>query len=217
MSGEREGVTKTVHLGVTPWRTAMYMSFIVLALGLADIGVYLGRKYFHRDYLEGTYRFFNFGLEANLPTFISSFFLLGAGILILVIAVHEHRHHTSFWRHWLILGLALVLMSIEMAIIHEGVIGTAINRFSGPGEGLWFYNWYKFYIPVVLVFGLAYVRFLFHLPKKTAILFVLAGSLYLASAIGMEMVESYLSYAQLPGRTLSVLIEESGEMISIVG
>jgi hypothetical protein len=43
-----------------------------------------------------------------------------------------------------------------------------------------------------------------------------AGAAYIGAAIGVEMIESYLTYAQLPGRTLTQLIEESIEMISIV-
>jgi hypothetical protein len=195
----------------------MILSLVVLALGTAHVAVYLERRFLHLDYLQGLYRFFNLGQEANLPTLISSLFLLGAGILILLIAVYERRHDSPSRWHWLVLGVGLVVMSIdELAQLHEGVFGIMLGRLAGQGEGIWYYSWYKLFIPIVILIGLAYIPFLLRLPRKTAILFMAAGAAYIGAAIGVEMIESYLTYAQLPGRTLTQLIEESIEMISIV-
>ena len=49
-------------------------------------------------------------------------------------------------------------------------------------------------IAFVLFVLLAYLRFLFHLPRKTRLLFLGAGGLFVAGAIGMEMLAAGLDY-----------------------
>ena len=213
-----QGISREeIRFWITPRRIVQILSLVVLALAMAHVGVYLERRFYHLDYLKGLYRFFNLGQEANLPTLVSSFLLLGAGILILLIWVYERRQRSPFRWHWFVLGLGFVVMSIdEMAQIHEGIFGIMLGGLAGRGEGIWYYSWTKLFIPIVILIGLAYIPFLLKLPRKTAVLFLVAGGAFVGAAIGIEMVESYLTYAQLPGRTLTQLIEESIEMLSVV-
>lgn len=218
MPGKPNDNKQTVLLQISPGRVAFVLALIVLGLGIAHLAAHFSRTlYAYQDSLEDVYHFVHLGKESNLPTFVSTINLLGAGLLTLAIAAHERRQTNPFARHWWILGLALILMSIdELAMIHEGVIGNLLKNKFGAGEGIWYYSWVKLYIPLVLVFVLFYVRFLFRLPRKTALLFVVAGSGFVLSAIGVEMLEAYLNYSQLQGRIFTVTVEEMGEMMSIV-
>ena len=55
------------------------------------------------------------------------------------------------------------------------------------------------YIGFVLIVGLAYARFLFELPAKTRNLFLIAATLYVEGALGIEMVGGYYS-SQMGGK-----------------
>jgi hypothetical protein len=69
----------------------------------------------------------------------------------------------------------------------------------------------------VVLFVLAYTRFLFHLPRRTAGLFLLAGATFVGGAIGMEMVSGAHIDAGGSDRTYTVLvyIEESLEITGV--
>lgn len=81
------------------------------------------------------------------------------------------------------------------------------------------YVWIVLYAPLVLIFVLAYLRFLLNLPTRTRWLFFIAGFLYVGGALAMEAIGSF--YATLYGTsklTYSLLthIEEILEMLGIV-
>ena len=62
-----------------------------------------------------------------------------------------------------------------------------------------------------MVTGLAYLKFLRHLPRKTRDFFLLAGSIYVGGALGMEMVCGY--HADAVGQRNSIY----GLMASVEG
>lgn len=74
-------------------------------------------------------------------------------------------------------------------------------------------------IPFVLIFVLAYLGFLTHLPTKTRRLFFFAGTLYITGALGVELISGYYadSYGMqnLTYATLTA-IEESLEMFGVI-
>ena len=71
----------------------------------------------------------------------------------------------------------------------------------------------------MVVFVFAYLRFLFGLPARTRRLFLVAGSLYVGGAIGIELVggrHAYLYGTQNMGYEMIVTFEEFLEMMGIV-
>jgi len=72
---------------------------------------------------------------------------------------------------------------------------------------------------VAATFGFAYARFLFHLPAQTRRMFIVAGVLFVAGALGVEQVtEIYLKdhSTNSLGYSLLTAAEEGLEMISVV-
>jgi hypothetical protein len=70
-----------------------------------------------------------------------------------------------------------------------------------------------------MVFGLSYLKFLLHLPAKTRWRFVVAATLYLGGAIGMELIGG--RYADLHGMenlaySMTATVEESLEMAGVI-
>ena len=86
--------------------------------------------------------------------------------------------------------------------------------------GLFHYAWIIPGIIAVVVLVVAYLKFLAHLPKKTRLLFIASGVLYVAGAIGFESVTGlFVESDGTRGGTMWELIatlEELFEMLGIV-
>lgn len=172
---------------------------------------------FSNEEVIGLIRLFDMGQEANLPTYWSALALLAAGILLLLIARAARRLERPFVRHWTLLGLGFIYLSVdEAAQLHEGVVALAWLHFFEPGDGIWHYVWIIPAIAAVSVVLLAYIPFLLHLPRRYAAMFIMAAALFLGGSIGMEMVEATLDFR---GRAslmhVSRLVEETLEIAGV--
>jgi hypothetical protein len=164
----------------------------------------------------GIFLFFSMGQESNLPTYISALNLLLSGVLCGIIAFHEPKLKNRLDWHWVGLSAGLMLMSIdEAAKIHEGIVGVFLEMYIGRGTGIFYYLWYLVYIPIVVIASFLYFPFLKRLPLRYSSRFCLAALVFLGGAIGLEMLESVLKYAQI-NTAISILFEETFEMLGIV-
>ena len=87
------------------------------------------------------------------------------------------------------MGLAATFLFLsidEMLGFHERLIEPTRSVLNA--SGLLFYAWVVPYAVGVVVFLAVYLRFLFRLPRRTAVLFVIAGAIFVGGAIGMEML-----------------------------
>ena len=84
--------------------------------------------------------------------------------------------------------------------------------------GIFYFSWV---IPagiIVTIMGLAYIPFLCHLPRRTALLFMASGAIFVGGALGTELLLS--SWTEYAGR-LSVtygmidLLQESMEFFGV--
>ncbi|MCZ6672888.1 MAG: hypothetical protein O7C75_08110 [Verrucomicrobia bacterium] len=135
----------------------------------------------------------------------------------------KHKLERSAFLPWLGLALIFCFLAIdETAVIHE--------RFTQPvretlgTDGLLHYAWVIPYGLAVLVIAILYLRFLFRLPKRFLILFIVAGAIYVCGAIGFEMLSGnhevpygrenllYCTYY-----TLEELFEMTGIVLFIYG
>jgi len=149
--------------------------------------------------------------EANLPTWYSSMLLFSCGVALAAIAATVARAGGPYRRHWAFLGLVFVYMSLdETAQLHE-----RLNSVVPPLHGAFYFGWI---IPagiVVALLGVAYLRFVAHLPASTRRRFILAGALYVGGALGMEVplgIWADRSGADNLGYVLIDFVEESLEM-----
>nr|WKN37321.1 hypothetical protein K4G66_01195 [Tunicatimonas sp. TK19036] len=204
---------------ISPSRVALILSAIVIFLALANIFVHLAESSFgiSPEEMFGLYNFFNMGEEGNLPTYVSALNLLFAGGLLSLIASLDFiRQQKQNW-YWWGLAAGFFLMSFdEAAQIHEGIVGNLMIMKFGRGEGVMYYRWYQFYIPLLLIIGLLYIPFVRRLPLRYLLKFGGAAVVFLGGAIGFEMLESYLNYYDEGGKNVSRLFEETGEMLGVV-
>ncbi len=161
----------------------------------------------------GLQAFFSLSEEGNLPTWFVSCLLSACAWLLVIIAVAKQQHRAPYWRHWWGLAGAFFYISLdEFVQIHE-----AMNAWFDWG-GILYFGWVMPAGIAVIIFALAYARFLTHLPRPVRDRFLVAGAIYVAGALGMELPLGY--WTDLSGNrnftyALIDFVEESLEMLGV--
>lgn len=166
---------------------------LVLLLGVVVLAVVhllglISRFHLNRSSLYGTIDLFHFDGEANVPAWYATLLLVACGTVVALIAIKKRAERDPFARHWLGLAPILLYMSAdEGAQFHE--LWTRPMRELTDDVGGWLrYAWVIPGAVIALVVGLAYLRFLAHLPPVISRRFVLAGATFLGAAIGLEII-----------------------------
>ncbi|MEJ5945890.1 hypothetical protein WDZ17_11365 [Pseudokineococcus basanitobsidens] len=152
--------------------------------------------------------------ETTVPSWFSASLLLLCAVLLLDVARTARAERDRWRRHWVVLTVAFAYLSVdEGSRLHE--TGSALLDRAGVDTGLRF-AWVVLAVPVVAVFVLAMLPFLARLPRRTAVSFVVAGAVYVGSAVGLELVGGRLVDATSVGTAPYVVVsslEELGEMV----
>lgn len=172
------------------------------------------------DHLLGFVPMFNLYEESNVPTWYSSIILLTSSVLLLIIATAKRFQSNRYFLHWAGLSAVFLFLSIdESAKLHEAIGGAfkhVTSKFLTTG------NWSMWVVPfgiALLVFVGVYVRFVFSLAPYFRNLFILAGTIYVSGALGMEVVEIlYLRGAEAKTEVFMIMvsIEETMEIGGII-
>lgn len=179
----------------------------------------------------GITRFLDVNDEGNLPTTYRGALLAFAAVLLYVIGFVKSAGSAPFSKQWLGLGLMFSYLAIdELAGIHElfmfvGWMGERLG-WSGAYQGVFRFPWVIVGIIAVVSVGFVFQRFVRSLPRKTRRFFLLAATLFVVGAIGMEMIGGLLKdlseerpvpiYASRIVRTIVRHIEEGLEMSGVV-
>ena len=164
----------------------LLMSAVLALLLVANLAAIYGSLQTDSGGVRLLSRLFLFDIESNIPT-LFNFALIAANAALLGLIGLVAFDARDRWRwHWTFLGLLfLVLAYDEAASLHERL--TPLGRAIVPSDGLLFFSWVIFGAAFVMVVGLAYLRFLLALPRRTALLVTLAAVLHVGGAIGMEL------------------------------
>ena len=156
--------------------------------------------------------------EINIPTCFSTLLLFLSAILLAVIASLQKNRTENYPFHWALLSVIFLYLSVdETAGLHE-LFNKPIKLNLNP-SGAFENGWVIVAIPLVVLFGVVYLRFITHLPRKTRISFLLSGSIYIAGAIGFELIGAgYVSQHGIDNLTYAMIvtIEESLEMLGSI-
>ena len=222
IANERRQVT----LVISPGKLALTLALIVLCLLLGHVITQSVKIHYGYKTLGGIIPEFDLNSENNIPTWYSSSALLLASALLAMIALVKLQWQETYARHWVVLAVIFLFLSMdEAASIHEKGSELALLIMpslvdSGYLSRYLYFAWVVFGVPFVLLFSLAYLRFLIHLPAKTRSLFVLAGIIYVGGALGVEMLGARDAYLYGEGRpfehSMLILWEEGFEMSGIV-
>lgn len=207
-----------MDLTITPKRLSLAFGSIVAALVIAHVAIQTLRFVTGDDFLFGLVPLFDVGSDRNLPTFYSSVAILFCAILLTLIARASGRDRDPNVGYWYGLVVVFLFLALdEMLMLHERT--TRPMRELLGASGLLHYTWVVPYGIGTLLFAAIYARFLMRLRRRTRLLFVSAGAIYVLGAIGVEMING--SYREIHGAENPVYvalqtIEEIMEMAGIV-
>ena len=208
----------TCLIRLSPRRISRSLTVIVVGLILAGVDGQLSKYLFNYDTVFGLVRLFNLDAEANVPSWYSSSLLLLCSVLLGVIGQAKLLARDPYATHWRFLAILFLGMSLDEAAGFHEMLARPL-RSTLHVSGILYYAWVIPAAAAVLLIGLAYLRFLIALPHETRRLFVLAGGIYVGSALGLELVEGY--WATVHGEnnlTLRLIeaVEDVGEMFGLV-
>jgi hypothetical protein len=162
-------------------------------------------------------RRFTVDSEGSVPAWYSSNLLLVASALLAVVATVAFNERDRWWKHWAALSAMFCLLSLdEAASFHESLILPLRTHFGA--NGIFFFAWVIPGVFFVGAVGLAFLKFVLNLDTKTRNRFVLAGSLFVGGALGMEFVGGAFIDALGEGHILHIgaaAIEETLEMLGV--
>jgi len=198
---------------IDPRKIALSLLTVAIVLVVAHVAGAVSSHVFHHEQVFGLVDTFDMNVENNVPTFFSAFILVASAVLLTVIASQSTAdRYAGNWK-WLAIIFAFMAVD-EDASLHELLIEPVRNLLAVAGP--LFFAWVIPYALAVLVIGLLYLKFVWSLPARTRGLFIGAGSLYLAGALGFESIGGW--YFSLHGEiedlpySLLVAAEEFLEM-----
>lgn len=212
-----------VAIPVSAKRCAAALGLVMAVLMATSIGAsYLAfvpiENAFLREARESVVRLAWVDGEGNIPAWYSASLLLLCSLLLAMIAFAHKQQRSGQRVGWLVLALVFAFLSLdETAQLHE--LSIPLIRDVFHTTGFFHYGWI---IPAglcVILFVLGYWRFLARLPATTRRLFLLAGTTFVAGALGVEAISG--KHASLHGEQdlayhLIVTVEELFEMTGVI-
>jgi hypothetical protein len=201
-------------LRVSPRKMTRALLVVLALLAIAHVACRYAVHY--RGYADPYHicQMFDLTNELNLPTYFSSLLLLLCSALLALIARLKKESDDPWRRGWAALSIIFLYLSVDESVcIHER-IG---HCFKLATHGIFHqFHWAIPFSMLVIVFSLAFLRFLFSLPRSTRLWFVAAGIVYVTGALVLESVDSLVW--QLAGKStilhgLETFAEEILEML----
>ena len=191
-------------------RRLFYVIAFIALLGLCAEAAYLE---WDGDAAEPFMDTFSLSEERNVPTWFSAMTHVVSGCLLALIAMSVRRKGGPFTAHWAGLSAAFFFISLDESItIHEEMHGVVDG-----GGGAFYFNWIIPASGILLLGGLAYLRFLKHLPARSRRDFMIAGSIFVGGALLMEIPLGLWTDANGSSNMGYVLIDAVEETMEMVG
>ncbi|MFQ5666749.1 MAG: hypothetical protein ACE5I7_09995 [Candidatus Binatia bacterium] len=204
-----------LKLDVSPRKVAWFLAVAIVCLTTASVLSQWYRFELERGQRSGIIDRLYLDNEESIATWFQSAVLLSCAALLGSIAQDKRRTGDASARPWgALAGIFLVLSLDEVAALHELTMRRL--RDALHVSGVFYFAWVIPGMLVVLVVGALYVKFILGLDRETRRRVIVAAALYVAGALGMEMVSG--AYASVYGvdtlvyATALVTLEELLEM-----
>jgi hypothetical protein len=210
---------------VNPRKIALFLGIVSLYLALQSlVSEYLLENIISSDANSIIISFIDLlsvNAEATIPTWYSTLLLFLGSVMLGLIAIVKRRNGEPYAGYWLGLVFIFIYLSMdEGAVIHE-IISTPLQQALNT-TGYLAFPWLLVFVPLVLLFVLIYLRFLFRLPPRTRNLFILAGGLFVGGAVVVEAIsanrwslDNGVSFPYLAIATVEELCEMLGVVVFI--
>ncbi len=203
-----------MEIKITPRWIAIVLASVIVCLTVIHLALQSMR--FLTGEMNGLVWFFSLGSDGNIPTFYSTCAILLCAALLALIGTADLREKKVPAAYWFGLAAIFAFLAVdEMLMLHERLIEPV--RTALDTSGAFYYAWVIPYGVALVVFLLVYLRFLMLLPKKTAALFVIAGALFVAGAIGLEMFGGMQAEAHGKDNVAYVALQTVEEILEMVG
>lgn len=218
----------------------MRLSYLInprrIAFLLGGLAIYFAAQSLLSEYLservlDSTYHhtlimaidLFSVNLEKAVPTWYAVLLLFMASVLLAFIATAKRASRDRWTPYWVGLTAVFIYLSMdEGAMIHEIIAGDLQS--SLDLSGVLTFGWQLVYLPLTIVVGLIFLRFFFHLPRRTQYYFALAALLYVGGALVIEgisanqyFIDDGVSFTYLVIATVEELCEMLGVVVFITG
>jgi hypothetical protein len=200
---------------------AFYLAAVALVLvitgTIANLIIYQVAEHPEADVARVMARF-DLGHEPSLPAFFSSVVLLLNGAMLILISRAKRQHDQTYVVHWLLLGIIFIALSIDETVMFHEMIDKLIG-FAVQTSGFLSLPWVIVGGAFALLVFFSYANFLLHIRRRSALLFVASGALYVGGAVGMEVIAAGVidqHSVESIYHTIVQTIEESLEMAGAI-
>lgn len=198
---------------VTHWLVVTTTALIVLSVAGQFVRHYTG-------YDGVAIRLFYVDFERNVPTFFAVVLLLGASVLLGIITCSRRRASKPDWVPWAVLCAGFFVMALdEAAAVHERLVDPLRGLLGDGPYGVFYYAWVVPAIGLVVLLGVYFIPFLARLPRETRAQFLIAATLFVGGAVGIELAGGAFAEWRGTGNlgyALIVNVEEGLEMAGSV-
>lgn len=189
---------------------------IFVLLFIAHVTLQVTRFWIDDHFLFGLLAAFSLGGENNFPAYFSTILLLLCSSMLALIFYAEYVAGNSKITYWLVLSFIFLYLSMdEMMQIHERLTEPT-TALIGEEYSL-HYSWVIPYALLLVIFVAFYSRFLFRIPRRTAMLFVTSGIIYVGGAIGFETMSGGVSAQSGNSNPLYVMLQTMEEVLEMLG
>ncbi|MBX3253468.1 MAG: hypothetical protein KF862_04950 [Chitinophagaceae bacterium] len=164
---------------------------VIISLNLLFIVLYHNRS-LSNQLTTGLYKLFYVDRERNVPSFFNMLLLLVCAILnAYVFLLYKQKRYAGKY-YWLILSVAFFFLAFDESVsIHESLT-LILPGYGIGGKGAFTFAWVIPYgIAAVLLF-IVFLKFLWTLPVRTRLGFMLSGAVFVMGAVGVEMIAAQL-------------------------
>jgi hypothetical protein len=187
-------------------------------LALAYILIVASAWLFGFDTMKGLTHLFSLEGEGNLPTLFSAAALTLLAAACLLCAKNSPKGECIFWK---VLAAAFLFLAVDEGVSFHEYLSLLVQK-SLNASGAFGRAWVIPYGIAAAIFAVLTLPKLLRLPPRTRNGLVIAGALYVAGAIGFEMLESFMvARVFAPSMAISlfysfcVLWEEALEMLGV--
>lgn len=210
-----------LQIMVRPRRVACWLGWTVLMLVVlgtaARIVIYQVAPHPDHPVARAMQRL-SLGHEPSAANWYSSLALLASAVLALVIALHANRSGARYRVHWFALSVLLAVLALDEAVMIHEMADRTLQEWLNS-DGILYFAWVIPGAAFTLLVGLGFIGFLRNLEAYTRRLVLASGAIFLAGALGVEMVEGVLVSTHGMESvlfTLAISVEEALEMLGIV-